>query len=305
VTSPATWDTIFAALAPSTQQSYRSIFSKFLVFMRSKNVNVNTVSLELLFEFLNPLVASHKAGSTIRAYVAALKYYLRLFQRSDLVDSPLLTLFSEGAQRKAPIPKRNNWIWDAGVPLKMIRDRAHPSEFLAAAREALFLLLMATGIRVDDVYKLGEDFRWENGIFVIPFLGKRKCKINGVWTAEQRLAPYPGNDRLCPINALLLYATFSVPIRVPTEKALFVSSTGQAASKGTLGRWVKDILHEAGIQAPAGSCRSASTSAAFARKLPIDVILSSAGWSSDLVFFRHYHRGIGKHVVSANLLPPL
>jgi site-specific recombinase XerD len=187
----------------------------------------------------------------------------------------------------------------------MIRDRAHQADFLSAAREALFLILMATGIRVDDVHKLGEDFRLENGVFVIPFLGKRKCKINGQWTSEQRLAPYPGNERLCPGNALLLYATFAVPIRAPNVKSLFVSSKGQAAAKGTLCRWVKDILREAGIEAPAGSCRSASTSAAFSRNVSIDVIMSSAGWSSDLVFFRHYHRGVGKQLHAANLLPQL
>jgi site-specific recombinase XerD len=188
----------------------------------------------------------------------------------------------------------------------MIRDRAHPTDFLSAAREAVFLLLMATGIRVDGVHKLGEDFKLENGVFVIPFLGKRKRKIKGVWTAEQRIAQYPGNERLCPVNALMLYATFSVPIRQQGEKALFVSSTGKAASKDMLGRWVKDILHEANIHAPAGSCRLASTSAAFARKVSIDVIMSSdAGWSSDSVFFRHYQRGVGKHVFSANLLPQL
>jgi site-specific recombinase XerD len=273
--------------------------------MHAKSVNVNTVSLDQVFEFLNPLVADHKAGSTIRTYVASLKYYLRLFQRSDLADSMLLSLFAEGAQRKAPIPKKNNWIWDAGIPLRMIRDRAHPVDFLSAAREALFLLLMATGLRVDDVFKLGEDFQLENGVLVIPFLGKRKRKINGVWSSEQRLAPYPGNERLCPQNALLLYATFAVPLRGPNEKALFISSTGKAAAKGTLGRWVRDILQDAGINAPAGTCRSASTSAAFSRNMSIDVIMSSAGWSSDLVFFRHYHRGVGKQVVSANLLPVL
>ncbi len=30
--------------------------------------------------------------------------------------------------------------------------------FLAAAREAVFLLIMATGLRVDDLSKLGMDF---------------------------------------------------------------------------------------------------------------------------------------------------
>jgi site-specific recombinase XerD len=305
LTSPAAWDTIFAALAPSTQSSYRGIFLQFLKFMNREKVDINSVSLEHVFQFLEPLIIARKAESTLRSYVAALKFYLALFQRADLVDSHLFKLFAAGAKRKAPIPQEKVWVWDAGIPLKMIRDRAPPSGFLQAAREALFLILMATGIRIDDAFKLGDDFSLENGDFVLPFLEKRKCPIKKKWTANQRISSYPGNERLCPGNALLLYATFSVTKRVPGEKFLFISSTGTRASKATLSRWVKDILVQAGIKATGGSCRSATTSAAFLRKVPIDIILSSAGWSSDLVFFRHYQRQVSRRVGSANLLPVL
>ncbi len=303
VKSPDAWRTIFSSLAPGTQKSYRLIFTKFLQFMKTCNVDVNTVLLEHVFQFLDPLIVSKKAESTLRSYIASLKFYLRLFQRDDLVTNPLFDLFSAGAKRQAPAPKTNSWVWDAGIPLRHIRDKAHPKDFLEAAREAAFLLLMATGLRVSDLFLLSEDFSLENGVFTIPFLGKRKCKIKGRWTTEQRISAYPGSERLCPINAILLYATFSVPVRVPGEKALFISSTGRRAAKATIGGWVRNLLSEAGISATAGSCRSASTSAAFLRKMNIDVILASAGWSSDLTFFRHYQRAIKHPVSGANLLP--
>jgi site-specific recombinase XerD len=305
VNSPDAWSTIFASLSQRTQKSYRLIFLKFLRFMKDRGVSVQTVSLSDVFQFLQPLIDSRKAASTLRSYVASLKFYLTLFERLDLVQSRLLDFFSEGAQRQAPIPQQNHWIWDAGVPLRMIRDRAPPSSFLPSAKEALFLLLMATGFRVDDVWKLSEDFQVTNGVLVIPFIEKRKCKVKGVWTSAARISSYPGNDRLCPITALLLYSTFSVFVREPGEKALFVSSRGKRAAVATLAGWVRDILAEAGIHAPAHSCRSASTSHAFARKVPIDVIMSSAGWSSDLVFFRHYQRVPKTSDPAANLLPVL
>jgi hypothetical protein len=66
--------------------------------MKARNVNVNTVPLDLVFEFLNPLVAEKKAGSTIRTYVGSLKYHFHLFQREDLVNSSLFNMFAEGAQ---------------------------------------------------------------------------------------------------------------------------------------------------------------------------------------------------------------
>ncbi len=254
--------------------------------MKQESVNIHTVQLKHVFAFLKPLITEKKAASTVRPYVAALKFYFLWSERSDLESSRLLTLFSEGAQRRAPLPVRKSFVWDAGIPLRMIRDRDHPKSFLVAAKEALFLLLMATGCRVDDAMKMGKDFAWENGVFVIPFIAKRKCKIKGEWTQVQRVLPYSGSGRICPVNALLLYSTFAVPIQHVEENALFVSSTGKKAAKATLAGWIRDILREAGIEAPAGSCRSAATSNAHMRDIPIDQIMSSAGWSSSLIFFQ-------------------
>jgi integrase len=258
-----------------------------------------------VFSFLQPLVNDKKAASTLRSYVAALKFYFLVFERADLANSRLLDLFSTGAQRLAPLPTRKAFVWDAGIPLKMIRDRAHPTNFLSAAREALFLLLMATGCRVDDALKMGKDFCWERNDFVIPYLVPRKCKVKGQWTRTQRLASYSGSGRICPINAILLYSTFAVNVQKADEPALFVSSTGTKAAKATLARWIRDLLLEAGIKAPAGSCRSASTSTAYMRDIPIDQIMRSAGWSSSLMFFKHYHREMNPAFEGANLLPPL
>jgi hypothetical protein len=79
----------------------------------------------------------------------------------------------------------------------------------------------------------------------------------------QRITSYTGSTRICLVTALLLYTTFAVGIQDPTVKSLFVSSTGKKATKAMLGQRIKDILLEAGIKAPAGSCRSAATSAAY------------------------------------------
>jgi site-specific recombinase XerD len=273
--------------------------------MHAESVTIETVQLRHVFRFLQPLISEKKAESTIRAYVAALKFYFLLFERSDLESSRLLNFFSAGAQRLAPLPLRKEFVWDAGIPLKMIRDRSHPTEFLIAAKEAVFLLIMACGLRVDDLFKMGKDFSWENDVFVIPYLAKRKCRVKKVWTRVQRLTAYTGSQRICPVNALLLYSTFAVRVQNPKEPALFVSSRGTRATKATLGRWIRDILLEAGIRAPAGTCRSAATSAAYMRKIPVDTILSSAGWSSHLMFFKHYQREVNPAFVGTNLLPQL
>jgi hypothetical protein len=104
---------------------------------------------------------------------------------------------------------------------------------------------------------------------------------------------------------VLLYSTVAVSVQKSDEPASFVSSTGKKATKATLGRWIRDLLLEAGIKAPAGSCPSAATSAAYMREIPIDQIIRSAGWSSTLMFFKHYQRKVNPAFEGTNLLLPL
>ena len=63
-------------------------------------------------------------------------------------------------------------------------------------------------------------------------------------------------------------------------------------SKDTLARWIRDVLHKAGVDTQFGahSTRSASTSAAASKGLPIDIVLKAAGWSSAATFTRFYKR---------------
>ena len=55
------------------------------------------------------------------------------------------------------------------------------------------------------------------------------------------------------------------------------------------------MLHKAGVDTQFGahSTRSASTSAAASKGLPIDAVLTAAGWSSASTFTKFYRREPG------------
>ena len=61
-------------------------------------------------------------------------------------------------------------------------------------------------------------------------------------------------------------------------------------SKDTLARWIRDVLHKAGVDTQFGahSTRSASTSAAASKGLPIDIVLKVVLKAS--TFTRFYKR---------------
>jgi site-specific recombinase XerD len=150
------WNTILSAVAPSTQNSYQKIFFQFVQFFEVRGDDFTSLSVERVLSFLQLFVG--KSSSRVKTAVAALKFFLRVYHREDLANHPLLTLFGKGAQNLAPLPREKAVIWDPAKVLNEIKTWPIPSSFLECAREAILLLLLATGWRVDDVWKLSVMF---------------------------------------------------------------------------------------------------------------------------------------------------
>ncbi len=280
---------MLASVAPTTKKAYESIFFEFVRSFDELELNFKTISINHVLSFLKKFVGRSK--SRVRTGVAALKFFLRVYNRLDLVNNPLIDMFSKGAQNMAPLPREKVVIWDPAQVLNAMRNRPLPSSFLVIAGEAVLLLLLATGWRVDDVWKVGSEVQFFDDSARFKFVEKRKCKIKGKHTVSQTVRKFLECDRICPIEAVQRFLNCAVRVR-KDDVFLFVSQTGHRASKDSLRRWVQAELAKAGIIASAGSCRSASTSSAAERQVSIDSILKSAGWSSENTFRRFYHRTV-------------
>lgn len=65
--------------------------------------------------------------------------------------------------------------------------------------------------------------------------------------------------------------------------------------KNTISRWIKTFLHRSGIDTNiygAHSVRSASTSKAKLKAVPIEDIMKKAGWSNEKTFSKFYDKKI-------------
>jgi site-specific recombinase XerD len=295
----AVWHTVLSSVASSTKKGYERIFLDFVRYFEAQGLDFTTISIDVVLSFLQRYVGLSE--SRIRSAVASLKFFLKIYKRVDLTTNPLLDMFAKGAQNLAPLPREKTDIWNPTTVLDWIESQPVPSDFLPCAREALILLLLATGWRVDDVWKLANRMSVTPEAAVFFFGAKRKCKIKGKFTVSQTIGRLTTNERLCPIRAVLSFREKANVFR-KDSCFLFVSSTGHRASKDTLRHWVEWTLSRAGIFDSAGSCRSASTSAACARNRPIDAIMSSAGWSSETTFQRFYHRKVLPAHAPLNLL---
>jgi hypothetical protein len=136
--------------------------------------------------------------------------------------------------------------------------------------------------------------------WVIPYLEDRKTG-----PSPPQLVKAYSVSRLCPARAIQRFLVLARKVRAENEPYLFISSLGTRASVDTLRTWVVELLDEAGIKAPAGSCRSASTSAAVLRNVDIDSVMKSAGWKRESTFRRYYQRALLPVLDCESLLPPV
>ena len=82
-----------------------------------------------------------------------------------------------------------------------------------------------------------------------------------------------------------------------TKRKLFLSYVAPHKEVGTqtISRWIKYVLKAAGIDVKtfgAHSTRSAACSAAFQSGVPLDCILSTAGWTNCSTFAKYYNKPI-------------
>jgi hypothetical protein len=99
---------------------------------------------------------------------------------------------------------------------------------------------------------------------------------------------YTLDRNLCPVAHISEYIKRTELLRGNQHK-LFISvqKPYKEVSADTISRWLKTTLALVGIDIAkfgAHSTRSASTSAAKAMNIPIDIIIQNAGWSQETTF---------------------
>ena len=107
---------------------------------------------------------------------------------------------------------------------------------------------------------------------------------------------YHPDEDICPLLTLKEYLTRTQDLRGDEDK-LFISyqKPYKAVSRDTISRWAKQVLEAAGIDTnvyKSHSTRAASTSKAYSRDVPLDVLMKAAGWTCVNTFHKFYNKPV-------------
>lgn len=278
-------------MSNSARTNYSRDFTLFVKYCNRLRVSWENVNVVHILTFLENSLAKAYAYNTIKGRSCAIKFYLNRSSKKHLTSDPRWKSFMRGLKKLAPLPQPKTKSWDPQDILVFFEKRARPSSIMGAGKEALILLLLATGLRVDDVHKLSRDCHMIGSSLCLKFHMMRKCPKSGKPSEHFYLKRFEVR-RLCPVLAITHFLKCSQSVRHQNSKSLFVCSRGNDAALWTLRRWASAILADAGIQTSPGSCRSAATSNAVENGAPVPDVLASAGWASESTFRKFYCKEI-------------
>lgn len=219
---------------------------------------------------------------------------------TEIGQSDIIDRFLKGVAKLRPSEPKYDSTWDPKIVLgyfKGVSNKNLPLEGLS--KKALTLLALVSGQRIQTLALI--DIR---NIVIDKEVMEIKIpdRIN-ISRPEKKqtiliLPVYKRNLNICPVNTLQYYLKKTKLLRKDI-KTLFISlkKPFKGVTSQTLSRWLKDTLHDCGLDTnifSAYSTRHASTSAAKHRDVSVDIIRNSAGWTdkSDMFANKFYNRPV-------------
>lgn len=289
-------NTAMASISGATVSQYSKPLRLWWYFCSRKGINHFAPSVSDVLEFLSSQVLESGSYSTLNSYRSAIS----LISSEEVGSHPIVKRFFRGVAALRPQRPRYDFVWD---PSQVISHMAnlYPYEDLSLeciSKKLITLLALTTAQRMQTLaaIQLSNVFLSDSLIIKIP----ARLKTSGIGRSQPLLIFKPFQDRpeLCIFSLTKIYLQCTQDFRQKSCDSFFISfrAPHSSVSSQTLGRWVKAMLGEAGIDIntfSAHSTRHASTSLAASKGISLEEIRRTAGWSrSSETFARFYNRPI-------------
>ena len=259
-----------------------------------------------ILQFLHALYQQNLSYSTLNTARSALST-LFLSSSTDnhhpITTHPFITRYMKGIfNSRKPTPKYSetwnvNLVLDHLKPLYPLADIS----LKAHSHKLVMLLALTLGQRCQTLAALDiANMKKTAQYYLFGLEEHTKQNRPGNMFSNFCVRRYD-HDNLSPYQALETYLERTSVLRGTTTTKLFISyvKPHKAVGTHTIGRWIKQLLQESGIDTTifkAHSTRAASVSK-VSHSLPTDTILKHVGWKSDCVFRKFYN----KPIVTSNL----
>lgn len=294
----------------STKKQYRTYIEKWMSFCYKRKINIFEANVDSVLTYLTELYNAGLGYSCINTARSALSSFLQLENCVSVGSHPLVRRFMKGVFNLRPSLPRYNVTWDVNIVLKFLKNLTPISSLslLKLSQKLLMLLALLSGQRGQTLHLIDiRNIHLQDSCVKIVIGDLLKTSDNKKHLGEINLSRYDEDTDLCVMNALTHYLQRTEHLRA-LETKLFITTQRphKPVSRDTIGRWLKSVMKQAGIDVSIfkpHSMRAASTNAAYAMRIPVDTIIRTVGWSKDSVFRKFYKKPVSLDVqMSKNLL---
>ena len=245
-----------------------------------------------MISFLSHLYAKGITYSAIGIARSAVCGFVKIISNVDLSSNSLISRFMKGVFNTRPALPRYNTIWDVRKVLEFLSKTKNDTLlFLAGKLSMLFLLLSAQRCQTLHLINL-EDIKVSDGKLIINTPHLLKTSKPGQHQTPFSFISYKPDKQLCIVRTISEYLQRTKGIRNTDKLLVSTIKPHGAASKQTICRWIKLIMHKAGVHQSfkPHSTRAAASSMAKMCGVPLQAIIKSAGWSNAKTFAKYYHK---------------
>ena len=291
---------MLASWSDSTLKQYGSAALRWLQYCSDKLVNPYKANINQIIEFMinifNTTTMQYSSMNTIRSMLSSI---VEPCEGITVGSHPLVKRFMKGIFKLRPSLPKYTVTYDAEKVLRYLASLPPSAElsFMDITKRMVTLMAFLSGQRAQTLNALDitcMDVKNESYTFFIPSL--LKTSRPSFHQEPLTFIEYPQNQKICVVRNIDEYILRTKELR-GDEVRLLISTTAphHAVTTSTVARWIKDMLHKAGIDVNtfgAHSTRSASTSLARSRGLSVKEIAKAAGWSNSKTFATHYNKFI-------------
>lgn len=287
--------TSLASVQASTLQTYSPAIRRWEKFARQNNLPIFAPSVSELLLFFQSEFDAGRGGSTLNCSRAA----IGLLVTPKIMEDTRIKRFFAGISRLRPTGPKYAVTWDPAMVFNFLRTLPANNvlSVIQLSRKTIVLLALASGHRVQtfSLIEVGNIVEFPDRVEITITARIKTSRFKG--PLQKLILPFfVADTRICPARTLLHYIQRTATFRGNFSQ-LFLTATNpiKPASTSTLGRWIKEVLRDSGVDNvfTAHSTRHAATSAASRKGVPIETIRQAAGWSKQSnVFARFYKREI-------------
>lgn len=255
--------------------------------------------MNIVLDFLTALYETGIGFSALNTARSALSSVVVLSDRITVGSHHLVCRFMKGVSEIRPSKPRYCETWDVSLLLQYFHDQEDNKKLAISqlTQKLCALLLLLSGQRVQTIHLIKLScVKFHEGGCEIRITDRLKQFDQKKNEHRIQFPKFVEDEKLCVVSCLDNYVKRTAGRRKGVDNLLLCYKKPYGpASKGTLCRWLKTVMHCAGIdvtQFAAHSFRSASTSAAHKLDVPLDTILQTAGWSNAETFRKFYNRPV-------------